>query len=183
MDQFEALVRLNQLRAKSKELSMKWIILSSLTCLLLLLGSFSYNWLNSHMNPLAYAFNRDQYAFGSYGMGLGSMGYGGLGFGSGYGLGYGSMDHHGAGGYGGAYGTHGMISTLGPFSGCFETRTRLDFFGFQCRMPTDNFLKLRNRASGTLIFCEFLLVLGGYLQMADCNVLIFTNSLISNSFF
>lgn len=161
MDQFEALVRLNQLRAKSKELSLKWIILSSLTCLLLLLGSFSYNWLNSYINPLAYAFNRDQYAFGAYG-GMGSMlgGYGGLGYGGyGSGLGYGSVDHHG-GGYGGVYGTHGMVSTLGPFSGCFETRTKLDFFGFQCRMPTDNFLKLRNRASGTLIFCEFLLVLG-----------------------
>lgn len=125
MDQFEALVRLNQLRAKSKELSLKWIILSTLTCLLLLLGSFSYNWLNTYMNPLAYAFNRDQYAFGSYGMGSMMGGYGSLGYGSGFGLGGlgfggGSLDHHGglgAYGGGGAYGSHGMVSTLGPFSG------------------------------------------------------------------
>lgn len=144
---------------------MKWIILSSLTCLLLLIGSFSYNWLSSHISPLAYAFNRDQYAFGGYGSGLGlGMGSYGLGALGSYGMGgLGSMDHHGGGlGYGAYGGSHGMISTLGPFSGCFETRTRLDFFGFNCRMPTDNFLKLRNRASGTLIFCEFLLVLGEY---------------------
>ena len=182
MDQFEALVRLNQLRRKSKDLSLKWIILSSLTCFLLLFGSFNYNWLNSYVNPLMHSFSRDLFPWGAgssynsgFGSGFGSSLFGGgAGYGNSYGSSYGlgGGNHHG-GGYGGGYGNgYGssmnggfgdMISTVGPFSGCLETRTRYDFFGFQCRTPTESFLKFRHRASGTLLFCEFLLILGNKL--------------------
>jgi len=165
MDQFEALVRLNQLRQrKSKDLSLKWIVLSSLTCFLLLFGSFSYNWLYTSMNPILNSFGRDMYPYGGMGMGMhssmsdlsyGMNGLGGMGMGMGFG---------GLGGFGGypmnAYRRHGVISTIGPFSACFESHSRFDFFGFQCRMPTDSFFKLRHRVPTTLVLSEFLLVLG-----------------------
>lgn len=167
MDQFEALVRLNQLRArKSKDLSLKWIILSSLTCFLLLFGSFSYNWLNTNMNPILHSFGRDMYPYGAMGSMHGSS-MSDIGFGASYLGGLNGLG--GLGGFGGGLGgypmmnnyrRHDMISTIGPFSGCFESYSKFDFFGFQCRMPTDSFLKLRTRIPATLIFSEFLLVLG-----------------------
>lgn len=181
MDHFENFVKFNQLRArKSKDLSLKWIILSSLTCFLLIFGTFG-QWLTSYMNPLMFSFSRDLYGMGGMG-GIGGMGFGSSMFGSSYGSGYGNglgllgggsmMDHHGGYGamMGGGYGrNHHMVSTIGPFSGCYQTRSRFDFFGFQCRIPTESFLKFRNsnysylarhRTSSTLLFCEFLLIMG-----------------------
>lgn len=116
MDQFEAqILRLNKLRAKkSKDLSLKWIILSSLTSFILLMGTFSYNWLNSYMSPVYYNFGRDTFPFmgsplndlGGYGMGGGMYGAGMMG-----GMGYDGFN---------SYRRHDMISTLGPFSGLFK---------------------------------------------------------------
>lgn len=111
------------------------------------------------MGPNLHHFNRDMYPFGGFGGSMGDLGFGG---------GYNSFGG-GFGGYGGyssmfngmnGYGRHDMASTLGPFSACLISRSRFDFFSFQCRYSTDNFLKLRNRVPSTLILSEFLLIVG-----------------------